>query len=519
MSLSKGNWSALSRLTKQWSVDDEEEQIRERRRRNRICSNPGEKAIELLSEDGESDKSLPSSMSAHSSKETGQKEQTEKHQKIETGSEIQELRKPSENQELRSEEKEKSKCHKAQNSQNSRSEIEVNNRNMQKHFQKHELQREQSLESKKQTKEINKSTVGNNSGESNSQEEFQGLKNQVKESLVSDNQKEVSQGPKQQNKGIVDFQKSNHKINGNQEPEDEKLQRADKKKEKDTDKLVGQDIPGTLPSSLSISAVHRDVATDIYPSSDSLPLNDHGTSSSTKTTETYRSQVYVSTVKISKKHSTSDIDDRDHSETALPVQNKTEVDAPSFINTIKRTEMHIPSLSSRSNSNKEGDLPLSPPHSSQIRQFSPRTSSFRALSQTEDKDDGAFSRNSNLRFSLRSRNIEDRMEKYASAVQRSGSVRISKPQSRCVIGASDGIASKRSIFEKDDNPTNKASSITKKQDFTLPVAVTSRINQWASKTQEDSTSAARPKEISTGHVSNKKKLWQQKSQSSSDTKL
>ncbi|OCT91742.1 hypothetical protein XELAEV_18014805mg [Xenopus laevis] len=349
MSLSRGNWSALSRLSKQRSEDDEEEQIRERRRRNRISSNPGEKVIEVLSEEGDSDKSLLSSVSAHSTEETEKKEQTEKHQSFKT-LELGTVSEIGVNRELRSDE-EKSKCYAAQNSQISRSENGVNNSNIQNDFQNHKLQRDQNLEDKKQTKEINKLTAGDNSEECNSQQKFQGSNNQTKVSLASGSQKEVSQGAKQQNKLIVNFKKSNHKINETQESEN--WVQREEKKANDTKQLIGQDIPDSSPSSSSISSIHRDVVTDIYSSSESVPVNDYGASSSTKRTETHRSQVFVSTVKIPRKQSTSDKDDRHISETDLPVQNKTGNEAPSATKTIKRTEMHIAALPSRSNSNKE----------------------------------------------------------------------------------------------------------------------------------------------------------------------
>ncbi|XP_018419151.1 PREDICTED: ladinin-1-like [Nanorana parkeri] len=109
------------------------------------------------------------------------------------------------------------------------------------------------------------------------------------------------------------------------------------------------------------------------------------------------------------------------------------------------------------------------------------------------------------------------MEKYTSAIQRSASVRIPPSHSRAAIGTLDGVASKRNIFEKDEENSDK-SNISRK-DLALSGSVTSRINQWSNKVPQSSSTSTSTKGFKTGDVATKRMLWQQRSQSSSDTKL
>ncbi|KAM4794849.1 ladinin-1 [Rhinophrynus dorsalis] len=508
MSISRGNWSALSRLAKQWSEDDEEEQIRERRRRNRVLSNTADRGIEYLPEEDKS--------SLHSSEEERilgkESEQTTRGlQNYEALEEVAE-RQESDNQ------KEESQCPRSTVQEvhslpRSQHEEHLGPISQKKESYGDGRQMEGNLCVKKEESHVPNCTSQEKQRPNSQKEENQGVENQTKASHVANTPFKETQQPRRQRKEIrrADNQETSKQATENQELRDERQQRSDTMAE-DTNRFT--QVAGSSSSAPSKTRISSVVVTDSSPPPDAVPGNSPASSSSSGSTSRFKSQVFVSSVKISRQKSCSEKDEGHHEVNSLPAQDKTEDVACTVSRTVKRAEVRIPSLS-RSPSSKEDELPTSPPAASSFKRFSPRTSSFRVISQTEDKEDNGLTRSSHLRFSLRSRKIEDRMEKYASAVQRS--VKIPSAHSRTVVGPSDGIASKRSIFEKDETSTEICATNTKK-DLTLPGAVSSRINQWVSKTQEASSSGVGTKDIRTGDVANKRNLWQQRSQTSSDTK-
>nr|XP_006115749.1 ladinin-1 [Pelodiscus sinensis] len=115
-------------------------------------------------------------------------------------------------------------------------------------------------------------------------------------------------------------------------------------------------------------------------------------------------------------------------------------------------------------------------YSSSFKRVSPRTVSFRVMSR-KDQEDNVFTRSASMR--LPANKIEEKLEKYASAVQRS---EVKSSLLRNVPPSSEGVASKRSIFE-----ASKADSVpVRKESLRLPGLVTSRINLWISRTEEPS---------------------------------
>ncbi|XP_075470078.1 ladinin-1 [Ascaphus truei] len=292
------------------------------------------------------------------------------------------------------------------------------------------------------------------------------------------------------------------------------------KEVQDTDGAAGVQDGGSAPSITSISSA---VVTITASPTDTARRSSSVTSPDPRNSPKYRSQVFVSAIVIPRRHSGSDKDGGQRVASPPSVPGQAEGALP-VTNTVQRAEVQIPPALSGDQSRKKDQPPTSPSAEgshddgvSPLRRFSPRTSSFRAMSQSEDQEGSPLTRSCSLRISLRNPKLGDRLEKYTSAVQRSGSVRISNPRSRGILGAADGIAGKRSIFESDENSAGTNDTHAKK-DLTLPGAVSSRINQW-NRNQQDSSASTGTKDIRMGDVATKRSLWQQRSQSSSDTKL
>ncbi|NXE54114.1 LAD1 protein, partial [Casuarius casuarius] len=90
-----------------------------------------------------------------------------------------------------------------------------------------------------------------------------------------------------------------------------------------------------------------------------------------------------------------------------------------------------------------------------------------------------------LRIPGNSATIEEKLEKYTSAVQRSEVMKSSLTVQKSLMLSSEGVASKRSFFET--SAPAKAEPLTvRKDNVKVPGSVTSRINLWISRAQEPS---------------------------------
>uniref|UniRef100_A0A8C5S951 Ladinin-1 n=1 Tax=Laticauda laticaudata TaxID=8630 RepID=A0A8C5S951_LATLA len=85
-------------------------------------------------------------------------------------------------------------------------------------------------------------------------------------------------------------------------------------------------------------------------------------------------------------------------------------------------------------------------YSSSFNRISPRTISFRVVPRKERHED-ALNRSASMRLPASTVKLEEKLERYTSAVQRAGSIKVSSPIRRNFQRASEGVASKRSIFE------------------------------------------------------------------------
>ncbi|XP_069095002.1 ladinin-1 [Pleurodeles waltl] len=152
---------------------------------------------------------------------------------------------------------------------------------------------------------------------------------------------------------------------------------------------------------------------------------------------------------------------------------------------------------------------------SALRRFSPRTSSFRIMSQTEQAE-SPFTRSASLRIPSRNFKLDAKLEKYASALQKAESVK-SPTRTKEFFPIPEGVASKRSVFEREATSSGGSTPTSGKSNTSLTGAVSSRINQWLSKTQVDGSKNSGTKEVKKVDIASKRSLWEQRS-SSTDTK-
>ncbi|NXI69081.1 LAD1 protein, partial [Anseranas semipalmata] len=130
---------------------------------------------------------------------------------------------------------------------------------------------------------------------------------------------------------------------------------------------------------------------------------------------------------------------------------------------------------------KSGASPTYATYSSSIRRSSPRTVSFRVRTKAMGRKTPV--RHASLRIPGSNTTIEEKLEKYTSAVQRSGSVRSSLTVQKSLMLSSEGVASKRNFFEA-SAPSKAEPLAARKDNLKIPGSVTSRINLWISRTQE-----------------------------------
>ncbi|XP_014801764.1 PREDICTED: ladinin-1 [Calidris pugnax] len=123
-------------------------------------------------------------------------------------------------------------------------------------------------------------------------------------------------------------------------------------------------------------------------------------------------------------------------------------------------------------------------YSSSIKRASPRTVSFRMISRKQNEESQSpLTRSASLRIPGSSTTIGEKLEKYNSAVQRSEVVKSSLTVQKSLLVSSEGVASKRNIFEG-GSPSKAEPLAARKDNLKIPGSVTSRINLWISRAQE-----------------------------------
>ncbi|XP_036612702.1 ladinin-1 [Trichosurus vulpecula] len=171
---------------------------------------------------------------------------------------------------------------------------------------------------------------------------------------------------------------------------------------------------------------------------------------------------------------------------------------------------------------KETETELTSPsqatYSSSLKRSSPRTISFRMNTRKENPET-TFTRSASVRLPSNTVKLGEKLERYHTAIQRSESVRTPGSSRTEFFVAPVGVASKRSLFEKEQTRNSRAEpALSRKEDLRLSGVVTSRLNLWVSRTQDtggDQDSQNTRKEA----ASAKKTSWGKQATSPTDTQL
>ncbi|XP_060087140.1 ladinin-1 [Heteronotia binoei] len=170
------------------------------------------------------------------------------------------------------------------------------------------------------------------------------------------------------------------------------------------------------------------------------------------------------------------------------VRNSTEAASPPPASVPQKTERSIPKID-EADSEDGSDISSSVSHplvtySSSFKRISPRTISFRVV-PPKDKQD-TLTRSASMRLPASTAKFGEKLEKYTSAVQRAGSIKLPPSARRNFQPPSEGVASKRNIFEASVAVRAEPTTAVRKENLTVPGGVSSRINLWISRSQEPS---------------------------------
>ncbi|XP_060052609.1 caldesmon isoform X5 [Erinaceus europaeus] len=109
--------------------------------------------------------------------------------------------------------------------------------------------------------------------------------------------------------------------------------------------------------------------------------------------------------------------------------------------------------------------------------------------------------------------IDSRLEQYTSAIEGTKSARPTKPAASDLPVPAEGVRNIKSMWEKGNvfsSPT--ASGTPNRETAGLKVGVSSRINEWLTKTPDGNKSPApKPSDLRPGDVSGKRNLWEKQS--------
>lgn len=123
-------------------------------------------------------------------------------------------------------------------------------------------------------------------------------------------------------------------------------------------------------------------------------------------------------------------------------------------------------------------------YSSSLQRSSPRTISFR-MSPRKISSEATLSRSASVRLPASTVKLGEKLERYHTAVQRSESVKSPGSPRTELFVAPAGVASKRHLFEKELAGQSRAEpASSRKEHLKLSGVVTSRLNLWISRTQE-----------------------------------
>ncbi|XP_070225141.1 caldesmon isoform X3 [Bos mutus] len=109
--------------------------------------------------------------------------------------------------------------------------------------------------------------------------------------------------------------------------------------------------------------------------------------------------------------------------------------------------------------------------------------------------------------------IDSRLEQYTSAIEGTKAAKPTKPAASDLPVPAEGVRNIKSMWEKGNVFSSPSASGTpNKETAGLKVGVSSRINEWLTKTPEGSKSPApKPSDLRPGDVSGKRNLWEKQS--------
>uniref|UniRef100_A0A8C8VHI9 Caldesmon 1 n=1 Tax=Pelusios castaneus TaxID=367368 RepID=A0A8C8VHI9_9SAUR len=109
--------------------------------------------------------------------------------------------------------------------------------------------------------------------------------------------------------------------------------------------------------------------------------------------------------------------------------------------------------------------------------------------------------------------IDSRLEQYTSAIEGTKTTKPAKPAPSDLPVPAEGVRNIKSMWEKGNVFSSPSGTGTpNKETAGLKVGVSSRINEWLTKTPESNKSPApKPSDLRPGDVSNKRNLWEKQS--------
>lgn len=156
-------------------------------------------------------------------------------------------------------------------------------------------------------------------------------------------------------------------------------------------------------------------------------------------------------------------------------------------------------------------------YSSSLKRSSSRTISFR-MSPRKENSETTLTRSASVRLPVSTARLGEKLKRYHTAVQRSESVKSPGSSRTEFFVAPAGVASKRHLFEKEVVSRSQAEPASgRKENLKLSGVVTSRLNLWISKTQEPG--AQDPQEMQKESEAAKRTQWGRKAVSSLEAEV
>ncbi|XP_060236149.1 caldesmon isoform X1 [Meriones unguiculatus] len=108
--------------------------------------------------------------------------------------------------------------------------------------------------------------------------------------------------------------------------------------------------------------------------------------------------------------------------------------------------------------------------------------------------------------------IDSRLEQYTNAIEGTKASKPTKPAASDLPVPAEGVRNIKSMWEKGDVFSSPSASATpNKETAGLKVGVSSRINEWLTKSPDNKSPAPKPSDLRPGDVSGKRNLWEKQS--------